>query len=238
MNVRAIVFTLTLGAVLIFGAAISARHWSRPQAPKTTAYLGVQLLPLDPLGVRILAVSIDSPAEHAGLQVGDIIYAVNGQYVDGGALKDHLSHATNEHPLVLSVRREGQDHEIPVKVRVHTEPTLAQDGGRVQHSELRATGALLQGVYDDTQNGAWWILIDLPDESLLYAFGLRSGDRVVAVNQMPPSEENRYSLLSNLMFEDTVRLTILRTGSTHQLIVPTHAVQLLLVNTHLPATTY
>jgi regulator of sigma E protease len=66
---------------------------------------------------RVRSVAPGDPADRAGLKTGDIVLAVNGEAVN---FARHLSDAIGksaEKPIVLSVRRGGQDLQVPVTPR-------------------------------------------------------------------------------------------------------------------------
>jgi hypothetical protein len=71
-----------------------------------------------PFQMRIQAVRPDSPAAKAGLQVGDIVEAINGQSISDltpdAAMRLILQ---SPDPLVLQVKRHGQDQPVEIRIR-------------------------------------------------------------------------------------------------------------------------
>lgn len=74
--------------------------------------------PFDPHGVRVAAVEKESPATAAGLQVGDVILAVDGKKaVVVGALIDYVGSREGV-PITLAIRRGTQELELKVTPQV------------------------------------------------------------------------------------------------------------------------
>lgn len=91
-----------------------------PEAPGPTPfpserpYLGVRFI-MRERGAEILEVVPDSPADKAGLQVGDLILEVDGQQVrPSRPLIDILLSYRPGDRVTLTVERDGEKLEIPV----------------------------------------------------------------------------------------------------------------------------
>ncbi len=66
-------------------------------------------------GLMILGIETDSPAERAGLLMGDVLIGVAGRTVsDPGELRDALGAATVGQPLTVTVIRGGQRQDLDV----------------------------------------------------------------------------------------------------------------------------
>jgi len=66
-------------------------------------------------GVRIRGVEKDSPADEAGVQPGDILLKINGQEVESSLeVKEEVLKADIGQEVILTVRRDGEELEIPV----------------------------------------------------------------------------------------------------------------------------
>jgi regulator of sigma E protease len=72
----------------------------------------------------IASVQTDSPAQAAGLQVGDRVVAVDGQRVNGEQLGEHIL-GSEGRPLELTVERDGESVALTVT------PSLTDDGYRI-----------------------------------------------------------------------------------------------------------
>jgi len=82
--------------------------------PGERPYLGIRYIQR-PRGAEVQEVIPGSPAEAAGLRVGDLIRKVDGRAVSSGRpLADVLSAYRPGDRVVLTVEREGREIEIPV----------------------------------------------------------------------------------------------------------------------------
>lgn len=85
-----------------------------------TAVLGVRPDLSDTVqtrGVRVLAVRVDSPAQDAAIQVGDVIVRIGGREIDSYAsLYDFLRQSTGGNTLTVTVERNGQRIDLPVRL--------------------------------------------------------------------------------------------------------------------------
>jgi S1-C subfamily serine protease len=89
-------------------------------------YLGVQFETLED-GARLIEVMTDSPANIAGLQVDDVVTAVNGEAVnDEHTLRDRLVAYEPEDVVTLTVTRGDETLEIEVPLG---QPAMMEFGG-------------------------------------------------------------------------------------------------------------
>lgn len=95
-----------------------------------------------PAGAAVKAVSEDSPAEKAGLQVNDIITAVNGKEISGRTgLSEAVSAASVGDTLTLTVYRQGKTISVDVTVGEQIQSALANEDNR-QSSQQGGYGSL------------------------------------------------------------------------------------------------
>ena len=95
-----------------------------------------------PAGAAVKAVSEDSPAEKAGLQVNDIITAVNGKEISGRTgLSEAVSAASVGDTLTLTVYRQGKTISVEVTVGEQVQSALANEDTR-QNSQQGGYGSL------------------------------------------------------------------------------------------------
>ena len=95
-----------------------------------------------PAGAAVKAVSEDSPAEKAGLQVNDIITAVNGKEISGRSeLSEAVSAASVGDTLTLTVYRQGKTISVDVTVGEQIQSALANEDNR-QSSQQGGYGSL------------------------------------------------------------------------------------------------
>ena len=95
-----------------------------------------------PAGAAVKAVSEDSPAEKAGLQVNDIITAVNGKEISGRTgLSEAVSAASVGDTLTLTVYRQGKTISVEVTVGEQVQSALANEDTH-QNSQQGGYGSL------------------------------------------------------------------------------------------------
>ena len=95
-----------------------------------------------PAGAAVKAVSEDSPAEKAGLQVNDIITAVNGKEISGRTgLSEAVSAASVGDTLTLTVYRQGNTISVDVTVGEQIQSALANEDNR-QSSQQGGYGSM------------------------------------------------------------------------------------------------
>jgi len=111
-------------------------------------FLGVQLTPLTPelrthfgvaedTGVMVSRVESGGPAEAAGIQVGDILTAVDGERVDGPRPLARAVRSKKEGDLVdVELYREGAMHSYTVSVRERDREVIDLSGGYRFISEM------------------------------------------------------------------------------------------------------
>lgn len=94
----------------LFGADVATLHDVRPEDRVAAARLGLD----DRL--QVVAVDVGSAAARAGLRVGDVIVAIDGEAIAGGvdARPALLAAAGDEHPRELHLLRDAN----PLRVRI------------------------------------------------------------------------------------------------------------------------
>ncbi|SHK15073.1 serine protease Do [Thermocrinis minervae] len=186
---------LAEGQGLGFAVPINLAKWVASQLIEKgkvqRGYIGVVIQDVTPdiaetIGVKegaiIAQVAPNSPAQKAGLQIGDVIVAVDGQPVkDVRDLQMRIMRTTPGTEVVLKVIRQGK--ELQVKVSVGEMPEeketarASEEGGDLglalrdltptEQARLGVRGVLVTGV---TPGG------------LAYQSGLRPGDIILSVN--------------------------------------------------------
>ncbi|NNF97684.1 MAG: PDZ domain-containing protein, partial [Halobacteria archaeon] len=131
-------------------------------------------------GAVVSQVEADSPADRAGLRVGDIVTEVNGKPVrDASTLRNSIGLLRVGQEVHLKVLREGKTKSLVAKVE---EPSWTEQGGERMHAEL--TGAVLANLDDASRGRAKGVLIAAVDPgSPAWRNGLRKGDIIVSVNR-------------------------------------------------------
>lgn len=120
---RTLLWTALLGAGL-HPASAGAIGWWGPHPPR----LGVALQPMTPelreffgadpeVGVLVVGVEESSPAERAGIRVGDVLIGADGEPIhDVRDLRHAVARGADEGRLGLEVVREGSARTLEVEV--------------------------------------------------------------------------------------------------------------------------
>ena len=135
-------------------------------------YLGVHVEPAPTGGLRVLAVSPQSPAEKAGVQVGDLLLEVAGRSLaTPEALRETLlAHAPNEE-LSLRLRRGEQTLELTARLAALSRPM-----------RLGLERAYLGLQLAEARDGEGAAIERVAPDSPAAAAGLRPGDVVLKIN--------------------------------------------------------
>jgi Do/DeqQ family serine protease len=135
-------------------------------------------------GALVAQVVAGSPAEHAGIEVGDVVTELDGEPIaDGAELRNRIGLMRVGEEISLTVVRDGRRREIDAEVgartreRTESKDTLSRlDGATFQdldssHPQYgRIEGVLVANVIANSQ--AW-------------RYGLRQGDIILSVNREP-----------------------------------------------------
>jgi serine protease Do len=149
-------------------------------------------------GVAVAQVTASSPAEKAGLKVGDVITAINGNPVeDVNSFRLAVAGFAPDTAVHLKVARNGQNLDVPVTLGEFN--LEAEGNGRGQENNLPSGGekGALRGVSVQTLNSdlrkemqlpegtSGVVITDLDSDSAAAASGLEQGDVIVQVNHKP-----------------------------------------------------
>ncbi|TWT66353.1 PDZ domain-containing protein [Allorhodopirellula solitaria] len=140
---------------------LAARSEELPESHR--GWLGVVLLPADEsdTGVVIQEVATNSPAEHAGLQRGDEVIAMNGERVESlEGFVDDVSDFEPGNEIRLTIERTGQEQEISAELGVvaeapmqwfRTQTATPRDARIMAMPELRplTSPAVIDDILDD-----------------------------------------------------------------------------------------
>lgn len=138
-------------------------------------------------GALITQVMSDSAADQAGLQVSDLVVAINGEQISSGReLRNAVGLAGVDKDLELSVLRDGDQITVTTLiVAADGESSIAanaDDNNVRAANESRFLGAELQDV-DGDANGVE--VAQVAQRSPAWAAGLRPGDVINNVNRQP-----------------------------------------------------
>jgi predicted metalloprotease with PDZ domain len=209
----------------------------RPFVWTGRAIIGVQLEPAERgSGARVREVSPGGPAAEAGIQVGDVIVAVNGTEVKGGEpARDvmHMLRGVEPHATVkLRVLREGKTRDFTVTTRpgpapmtamvprlpdVAFGPVRAFEGDWMFHAPLMdmelATLTPHLGSYFGSDKGV--LVLRAPSNGSLK---LEDGDVILAIDgRAPTSGSHATRILASYQPGEKLTLRILRQHKTLEL---------------------
>jgi S1-C subfamily serine protease len=177
---------------------------------RQSAFLGVQIEESED-GVTVTRVVPNSAAEEAGLQDGDVITAVDGQEVTTPqALQEAIATLNPGDVVTLTITRDGQSQEVEATLGGNSTMMMPGDG----HSfVIPATPGLFRYLPEENAYEVGELLEDSP----YYEAGLRSGDRITAING---EAFDRRQMRFELHGEENVTLTVERDGETLEVDVP------------------
>jgi S1-C subfamily serine protease len=187
--------------VLIAALALAAFAVSAQEVVETRPYIGVGIA-ADEAGVRVTAVAPGSPAEAAGLQIGDIITAVNSTAVTFENVGDVVAGFQVGDTITLTMLR-GEE-SLDIAVTLAAAPQAA--GGRP------GRGNLIEIVYD--AEAQTWTIVALDENHPLYAQGLRAGDVITAFNGQAYDAQGLIEFVRGLDADATITVTVQRGDET------------------------
>lgn len=229
---RALLVGLAL-ALSVTGAAVVAAQPGRPDPIRPpmaqlaqSGFLGIGVEDAD-TGVLITEVLENSAAERAGLLVGDVITAVNGEAVaDAAALRDVIGSLRPRERVTLEVLRDGETITVEARLdRRAAAPRGFDFGfGNIPFENLPFQFRMDMNGTELSFSADGWKIEALPEGSPLADAGLKVGDLITAVDGEARNPADLLTYLSGLEAE-TVELTVSRDEETLTLTVPVEALQ-------------
>ena len=182
-------------------------------------------------GVLIAQVSPDSPASKAGLKVGDVISAINGNAVeDVNNFRLTIAGFASGTTVHLKIVREGKTLEVPVALGEVNEANNRPDGPNVVPGE--GEKGALKGVSvqaltpeirqqlqlpDDVKGGV--VITDLDEDSPAAAVGLQTGYVIVQVNHRPVNTVAEFNSAVKAGASKESTLLLVRAGPVTRFVV-------------------
>lgn len=202
---------LLMSLALVAAVAAQEATPEAPAAPQAQLterpVIGISVSDADGV-VTVEAVAAGSGAEAAGLEVGDVITAINGDEVTSGrALAATVSGLAVGDTVTLTVERDGESQDIEVTLGAASSITMQP--GREPRMFMQRLGDV--GLSYDPNSGTWTIT-ELSEDSPLYAAGLRADDVITAVDGEALAPMKLFEYLAGLGGDSTVTLTVERNG--------------------------
>jgi S1-C subfamily serine protease len=138
----------------------------------------------DNSGALVAAVSSDSAAERAGIQIGDVIVSINGTHVrDSGSLKYAIGLLRPNQQVRVGLIRDGKEQTVNAVLGALPETTAAAEPAPAEPSQIDPSfeGADLA----DNSGGAGVVVRSVEPGSPAAEQGLQAGDVITKVNRVP-----------------------------------------------------
>lgn len=168
MKHRKLLYSLLFTLLLAVVGTATAQPEERP-------FIGIGYAEAED-GVIVNQILPDSPAESAGLQVGDIITAVDGESVSADNFAAVVTANAVGDEIVLTITRDGEEQELTVTLASAPE-TLPMPGGMPRGRQERP----FLGVRLEDNEDALTIAEVSPDSPAAEA-GLEAGDVITELN--------------------------------------------------------
>jgi serine protease Do len=178
----------------------------------TRSYLGVNIQEVTPAiakalglngpeGALITAVSPDSPAEKAGLKVGDVILDINGAAVtERNQLRMQVSMMNPDQNVKLKVFRNGQNVDLTVRLSEMPGEKVAKADTAGENREAALQGVSVEDLDARTARQLGLpastkgvVVTDVDPESQAASAGLKEGDVIQQVNRQPVESSSDFA---------------------------------------------
>ncbi len=136
-------------------------------------------------GVLVNSVFEGDPAERAGLRVGDIIIKIGGVAINSPTRMIRIVGVISPGQTVqLDILRDGKPHVIPVKLENYPKKTPKQASLSTPQEEFPVLGIELEPASEEIDNADddGVVIKEVIIGSAAESRGLKSGDKIVAVN--------------------------------------------------------
>ncbi|MCB1770692.1 MAG: PDZ domain-containing protein, partial [Candidatus Competibacteraceae bacterium] len=171
-----------------------SRGWLGVMIQEVTPELA-QSFNLDkPRGALVGQVLPDSPAQAAGVQVGDVIVAFNDQPVQQSSELPPLVGRTRPGVSVpLRVIREGKEQALTIKLEELPEDPKLQQAIAVPPSSSRLGIVVSELPADQQKEGAKGVLVKEVNEGPAASAGIRPGDIIARLNNAEITDPSQFA---------------------------------------------
>ncbi|MGB5926325.1 MAG: RIP metalloprotease RseP [Dehalococcoidia bacterium] len=158
-----------------------------------SAFLALPVSFVSGNGLMVHSVAVDSSAEEAGIEPGDIILEVEGQPVHRwGDMQDMVNSVEEGTEITLLLQRNGQEIQTTVKPKFHPE------------LQRRIIGVSL----------CWNLVSQTEEGSPAYEAGIRAGDTILSINEQAVyNDESMSSVLRSVAEGEKINVVLLRGGN-------------------------
>jgi serine protease Do len=184
-------------------------------------------------GVAIAQVTGSSPAEKAGLKVGDVVTSINGNPVDDvNAFRLQVAGFAPGTTIHLKVARSGQNLDVPVTLSEYNMERADNDNSQGNVPEGGEKGAL-QGVTVQTltpdlrremqvpEGTAGVVITNVDADSPAAQAGLEQGDMILQVNRKPVTSAQDFNrAVREGASRESTLLLVKRGAGTQFVVVP------------------
>ncbi|MDP6942137.1 MAG: PDZ domain-containing protein [Planctomycetota bacterium] len=201
---------------------------------EATAWIGIEVAPnesdsLEELevwpGLRIVDVASGSPADRAGLRIGDVVLAVDDVEVDDPSRLENILHSYRKPSILLKMERGTRVFEVEPSVELHSE--LGK-----QRTLYQVDRVLLRAAFRDTKENEFFPEVAwLSPDSPLVDEGIQVGAEVVSfMGHDPGSAEELIRRLRLLLKPgDTAEMSFRHKGVVREIEVVTWSPPLVLI---------
>jgi serine protease Do len=138
-----------------------------------------------PRGALVGQVLPDSPAQAAGIQVGDIIVAFNGQPINQSReLPPLVGRIRPGSSIPLTLIREGKEQKVTIKLEELPEDAKQEKAIAVPPSRSRLGLTVTELPADQRQEGAKGVWVKDVNEGPAASAGIRPGDIITRINNV------------------------------------------------------
>lgn len=164
-------------------------------------------------GALVVSVIEDSAAAEAGIQVDDIITAVDGETVENPtALIDRINTYNAGDTVEITVQR--AEETLTLSATLREAPPRINFGGQVPPNMSDMLSVPDGALTYDAESATWTVNAAEADD-LLGSAGLQSGDVITAVNDTEiPTRDAMFTLLADVLQEGTATLSVSRADET------------------------
>ena len=201
-----------------------SRGWLGVQIQDVTRELAESFGMKKPQGALVSKILPKSPAEAAGLQIGDIVTEYNGQSINTSSELPPLVGMTKiGETATLKVLRQGTPKDIPIKIGSlpEEEPALAGGPGETEpsHESMKRLGLSVSNLNAEqreqlevSKNG---VLVQNVTPGPAYEAGLRRGDVIMRIQDQTVKDLNHFKeLVKNLPKGKSVAMLVQRRGGS------------------------